>query len=187
MRYIIISIIFWLFLYSCSNIRDGIFSSKNKLKTTNVEFSVTCDSVNGIVEVYTETFKRDEKIIYEKENRSEISLETEYYVRLSQQSMEMIEKDGGIDNLMKILLSRENYEILGDRYSLPFKVTMYLDGRSVTGYSFSIRPWNRKLLKLTHEEIDKIYSYFSKVIFIYSGNKFKDEIVPVGYTFVVRK
>jgi hypothetical protein len=182
----IINITFCLLLYSCL-IQKRVAHSNNQLNNSNIELSVKYDSINGIVEIYTDAYKRDEKIIYGKENRSEISYEIEYNISLSRQSKEMIEKDGGMDNIVKKLLSKENYAKLGNRYSVPVKVTMYLDGRQVTGYSFSIRTRNKNKLKLTQKEIDKMYNYFHNVAFIYTGNKFKDEIVPVGYTFVVRK
>jgi hypothetical protein len=41
-------------------------------------------------------------------------------------------------------------------------------------------------MKLTPEEIDRFVDYFKQITFVYSGNKFKKEIVSVGWIFPIR-
>jgi hypothetical protein len=165
--------------------KDSTLFTQKQDNNGNKEFVIKSDT--NIVEFYTDSYMRDRKIIYGKENRGEISRETEYKIHLSETSKEMIEKDGGMDNIIKKVLSKENYEKIGMRFSVTVKVTMTMDGSIVTGHYFSLRSKNINECNLTLEETNRLCNYLQKITFIYNGNDFKDEIVPVGYTFVIRK
>jgi len=161
-----------------------IFSEKQFNDTVD---ALVIDTTSRTINVYTESFERDKNNFLEKKHLDGIGVAIDRGVRVSQQTLDMIERDGGIANIMSRILSKENFDKLENRSSVSINVTMSLGESIVTGYSFSIRSINIKELNLSQEEIDKFYNYFKKVTFTYSGDKFKEEIVPVGYTFMIRK
>ena len=132
----------------------------------------------------TSSYTRDEKIFYEKENRGEISFAMKYKIELSQQTSDMIERDGGMSNILKNCLTKENYnELRGELTFIIVNMTMSLDGSKVTGYSFSISNRNINNIHLSPQEIEKLFNYFKQITLVYTGKEFRDEIAPVGWGF----
>ena len=177
--------------YSCSTHINTI-ASNNKDRANKVVYSnkntIIVKQDSTIIDLFTESYMRDKMIIYSKENRGEISQEIEYKVRLSKESEKMVEKAGGMYSIMKTLLSKQNFNVISEsRFLVFYRVTMSLDGKQVTGTNISIRSKNISQLNLTEREIKKVYDYFKKLTFDYSGNEFLNEIVPVSWVFSVKK
>ena len=177
--------------YSCSTHINTI-ASNNKDRANKVVYSnkntIIVKQDSTIIDLFTESYMRDKMIIYSKENRGEISQEIEYKVRLRKETEKMVEKAGGMYSIMKTLLSKQNFNVISEsRFLVFYRVTMSLDGKQVTGTNISIRSKNISQLNLTEREIKKVYDYFKKLTFDYSGNEFLNEIVPVSWVFSVKK
>ena len=138
----------------------------------------------------TGSYLRDEAIFYKKENVGAIALAMKYNLELSPKTLDRLERDSGMLNVLKNCLTTENFNELsaGGPIFLDVFVTMTLDGSVVTGHSFSISNGNIDKIQFSPQEIDRLFDYFKQIKIIYTGKKeFEGEIVPVGWIFPVRK
>lgn len=171
-----------------------VCSCSCKLNTTS-KHDANMFSVANIVikqgenynEYYSKSYLKDNEKFYKLSDKGEISRSIENKFFLSEESKEMIEKDGGMLNVLKVCLSAENYNKLDRIIFLTYKVTMSLDGALITGYYFSIFNKNIKEIQLKDTELDNLFNYLAKIKFIYEGEKYRNKIVPIGYTFSLKK
>jgi len=134
----------------------------------------------------TGSYLSDEANFYAKENVGAISYAMKYNIELSPQTSDMIERDGGMGNVLKRCLTSENYNEL--RKTLTFfsvNMTMVLDGSKVTGRSFRISNKNLDKIQLSSQEINKLLDYIKQITIVYTGKEFRDKIAPIGWSFPV--
>ena len=178
------------FTCSCSSRFVKTNTERETSNSSDIDSLIT-ETKSGVygIDYRTGSYIRDEAIFYEKANRGEITIAMEYKIELSPQTLEMIERDGGMLNVLKNCLTSENFNKLDRLTFITVNVTMSLDGSIVTGHSFVISNKNMSNIQLSPQEIDRLFNYFKQITIVYTGSKFRDEIVPVGWSFpgIVKK
>lgn len=174
--------------FSCSlqkNVQINVVTDRSIYTKNNDTILVKRDSI------YTEFQTKNYTLEYEKfnlkENRSAIVRAVEYKIDLSPKTSKLIEEDGGMINVLKNILSEENYSKFERRIPLTLNVIFSLKDSTVSEYKVSIYTKNISGFNLTNKEIIELFDYCKKIQFVYNGNEYQNEEVPFGYKFVSLK
>jgi hypothetical protein len=187
-NYLFVSIV--LLSYACCA-HKGIVVHKS-VETEKVIYTDNNDTIiveqdSNYVHIYTKNYLSEYRNYHKKENRGEISLAIEYKIDLSPETFKMIEEDGGMIAVMRNILSKDNYDKFMNRIPLKLDVILSLDSLTVQECHVSIFTKNIVGLSLSNNEIVKLLNYCKKMSFIYNGTKYKNEKVPAGYLFAIKK
>lgn len=138
------------------------------------------------IQFYTPNYTREYENFHKKENRGEILMAIENNIRLSPETSKMIEEDG--PTIMKSILSKDNFDKFTRRIPIRVYVILSLEDLTISEYRISMLSKNANDLHLTNNEIEKLFDFCKNMRFIYTGNdKFKNEKVPAGWMFTVKK
>lgn len=179
-----------LLSYSCS-LSKSVSKNQNSIEArvvyskNNDTIIVKQDSLH--IQFNTKNYIREYENFHTKDNRGQILMSIENSIRLSPETLKMIEADGTAT--MKSILSKNNWDKFIRRIPITLNVILSLDNLSISEYNISIYIKNVKDLSLSNGEIEKLFDYCKKMQFIYTGNEFKNkEIqVPVGWIFAIKK
>jgi len=192
------TIIFYLLLlclcnYSCNSSHIKTQTGSQTVNTSDIDSLITITNYGDYGIRYSSgSYLKDEATFYEKEkNAGAISYAMKYTIGLSQQTLDMLEKDGGMQyamwNVLKRCLTNENFNELSKTPTFfSVNVTMVLDGSKVTGRSFRISNENLNKIKLSAQEINRLFDYVNHITIVYTGKEFRDKISPIGWSFPVR-
>jgi hypothetical protein len=178
-----------LLLISCSvhkttNAQQNFNKEKGIVTSNNDTINVKQDSVN--IEFYTKNFYSENQKFLNKKHERNIAYAIES-IRLSPETFKMIEEDGGMANVLKNILSKENYNKIENVFTVNVYVMLSLGDLTISEYNIQVYKKNSPDFWLSNAEIEKLFEYCKKMRFIYMGIDFKDETVPAGYFFPIKK